>query len=88
MLGLAHAAAGIDRGYCPVVVWGPGTALLAVETRCKVIPIRLSGNEQFKENGLGLRMQVQFGAPFEIPAKMDYQSVAAAVEKRFAIMKP
>jgi long-chain acyl-CoA synthetase len=88
MLGLAHAAAGIDRGYCPAVVWGPGTALLAVETRCNVIPIRLSGNEQFKGDGFRLRMQVQFGTPFEVPGQMDYQSVAAAVENRFTVMKP
>jgi len=88
MLGLAHAAAGIERGYCPVVVWGTGSALLAAETRCTVLPIRLSGNQQLKENGLRLRVNVRFGRPFEIPPGMAHHTVAAEVEKLFAVMKP
>jgi hypothetical protein len=72
MLGLAHAATGIERGCCPVVVWGAGSALLAAETRCPVIPVRLRG------------ANVRFGAPFEVPPGMDHRTLAAAVDRMFS----
>jgi hypothetical protein len=81
-LGLAHAGAAIERGFCPISVWGPCIALLAVESRCEVVPVRLARQPPAEKQHGRQAVTVRFGAPVRIPADASHREVAADIEQR------
>jgi long-chain acyl-CoA synthetase len=74
--GIDRTCGWIDRGYHPLLTWGPGGAVVAVETQASVVPVRLSGNVRAAGSGRGNRptVRVTFGRPIRPPAGIEPSS--------------
>ena len=81
MRGLNRTFAWIDRGYNPLLPWGAGTALIAVETQATVLPIRLAGNKQLnhRRGVTSPLVSVSFGIPVKPGANTSPEHLARVV---------
>jgi long-chain acyl-CoA synthetase len=79
--GLNRTFAWMDRGYNPLLPWGAGTALIAIETQATVLPIRLAGNKQLNHRrGVTSPMvSVSFGKPVKPAANASPEHLARLV---------